>query len=35
MGKEERVLFEKKDWNKELEDLKPYEDAFNTKFHVE
>lgn len=29
MGKEERILFEEKDWTREFEDLKTYNDAFN------
>jgi hypothetical protein len=30
LGKEERIMFEEKDWNKELEDIKSYTDPFGT-----
>lgn len=32
LGKEERVLFEHKDWDRETEDIKKFDDPFNNEF---
>lgn len=35
LGIEERILFEKKDWSKELEGMKTFEDPFSDAVKVE
>lgn len=35
LGKEERIMFEEKDWSKEVEDIKPFEDPFDASYKAE
>ena len=35
LGKEERIIFEEKDWSKELEDIKSFVDPFNGEYKAE
>jgi hypothetical protein len=35
LGLEERILFEEKDWSRELEDIKTFDDPFNAAIKAE
>jgi len=35
LGIEERILFEEKDWSRELEDIKTFDDPFNAAIKAE
>ncbi len=35
LGKEERIMFEEKDWSRELEDIKSFEDPFSSTYKAE
>ena len=35
LGKEERVIFEEKDWNRELEDIQSFSDPFGATYKAE
>jgi hypothetical protein len=35
LGKEERIIFEEKDWSKELEDIKSFRDPFDGEYKAE
>jgi hypothetical protein len=35
LGKEERIIFEEKDWSREVEDIKSFEDPFSSDYRAE
>ena len=35
LGKEERIMFEEKDWSREFEDIKSFEDPFSSTYKAE
>jgi hypothetical protein len=35
LGKEERIIFEQKDWAREVEDIKSFEDPFSSDYRAE